>query len=164
MKLILSFLFVLMLGPGLFFMDGAILKDIKLKSETLSPANVPTSDRKCRSKLYLFQSCSFDYTDNQKDLDQSYFFMSFGPPETLVLLRGTKSGVLTSDVGQDYLWNRILTILLFPGLALWALVKYLGKTRQHAAPPLQQTRHVPPHVPTHSGGHPANRATFGKRR
>lgn len=164
MKLILSFLFFMMLGPGLFFLDGSIVKDLSLKSETLSPANIATRDRKCRSKVFVFQSCSYEYTHNGQELDQSYFFVSFGPPETLTLLRSNKSGALTSDVGQDYLWNRILLVLFFPGLALWGLVKYLSNARQHSPRPARQSAPVPQRFVAPSSGHSAARTTFGKRR
>lgn len=164
MKIFLSFLFVLMLGPGLFLMDGAILKDLRLKSETLSPANIPTTDRKCRSKLYLFQGCSYDYVINREDHDQSYFFVSLGPPETLVLLRGDKSGELTSDVGQDYLWNRILTVLFFPALAIWCLFKILLNARQQSPSRSQQRPIVLQQAAPSAANRATGRTTFGKRR
>lgn len=182
MKYILALVFVFALGPGLFLTDGAIVKDLKLRSETLSFANIPTSDRRCRTRVIVFQSCSYKYVHNQEEHSQSYFFFSLGAPETLVVLKGNASGELTSNVGQDYLWNRILTIFLCMGIVVWAIAKGMLQRRaqaaprklrqpvtpQHAVPSAMPRQASPPamprRAPTPHPGRVDRGATFGKRR
>ncbi|MCK7611583.1 hypothetical protein [Roseibium sediminicola] len=166
LKLIFSFLFLLVIGPALFFLDGAIIKDLRLKFDTLAPAYIATTDRECRSKLFLFHHCSYDYVYENEDLDQSYFFVSFGAPKTLTLLKSNGTGELTSDVGQDYLWNRILMILFMPALLVWILVKYMSTRRAQTVPERPAPRQQPQTQPRQSAhaGLGQGRKEFGRRR
>lgn len=166
LKLMFSFLVLLVIGPALFFLDGAIVKDLRLKFDTLAPAYIGTTDRECRSKLFLFHHCSYDYVYENEDRDQTYFFVSFGAPKTLTLLKSNSTGELTSDVGQDYLWNRILMILFMPALLVWILVKYLGARRALTAPEQSAPRQQPQPQPRQSAptGLGQARKEFGRRR
>ncbi|WP_299470690.1 hypothetical protein [uncultured Roseibium sp.] len=182
MKLLLGLIFIFAVGPGLFLMDGSIIKDFKLRSETLSYANIPTSERRCRTRVLVFQSCNYKYVHEQQEHKQSYIFFALGAPETVVLLRGNASGELTSSVGQDYFWNRILTIFLCMGIVVWAIAQGMLQRRAQAAPrKLRQPvkpRHavpstmprqaappaMPRRAPTPHPGRVDRGATFGKRR
>jgi hypothetical protein len=169
------FLIVVLIAcaPLFYVMDGAIIKDLRLKSETLAPAYIMTTDRRCKSKAFLFHSCSYKYQTDHEGKKQSYFFLSFGAPETLMLIRGNSSGGITSDVGQDYLVNRIVTLLIFPLLALFVLLKgnrvENGRTQPDGAPrrnlapearPVAQPTARPTAPPSARSGKPV----FGKRR
>jgi len=164
MRLIFSFIFLLAIGPALFFLDGAIIKDIRLRFDSLAPAYVSTTDRECRSRLFLFHHCSYDYVYNHDDQSQAYFFASFGAPETLSLLRSNITGELTSDVGQDYLWNRVLTVLFFPTLVLWMIAKYFKANRPATTVQVPEPRQAPPPRPSSPPGSGQRRQAFGKRR
>ncbi|WP_269582268.1 hypothetical protein [Roseibium sp. Sym1] len=164
MRLIFSFIVLLAIGPAFFFLDGAILKDFRLRFDSLAPAYVATTDRECRSRLFLFHHCSYDYVYNHDDQSQTYFFVSLGAPDTLSLLRSNTTGELTSDVGQDYLWNRILTVLLFPALLLWFLAKYFSARRPATAVEGPAPRQAPQPRPSSPPGAGQRRQAFGKRR
>ncbi|WP_298816358.1 hypothetical protein [uncultured Roseibium sp.] len=166
MRVFLSFLALMLAGPFFFFTDGSIVKDLKLKTETLSPAYIPTENRRCRSSMFIFHHCSYNYVFQQEELDQQYFFLSFGAPETVTLMRGDSTGGITSDVGQDYLFNRIATAVALPLFALIVLIRSLVGTKSRSrttVPPLRspdyQVRSAAP-PPTHA----ARRTQFGKRR
>ena len=120
MKKFLFIAILLFLGPFMFINDGKIISDIKMSGEPLEFAGIATTDRKCTSSAIFFQQCSFKYEANGEAKSQSYHFLSFGAPKTIRLLRGRTSGIITSTVGQGYLWNRIFTIvfIVFIGLAV----------------------------------------------
>ncbi|WP_346911942.1 hypothetical protein [uncultured Roseibium sp.] len=170
-KLILSIILIA-LGPALFFLDGTIIQDFNLRSEQLRPALVPTTDRKCRSKVYLFHQCSFKYEVNGQKIRQDYDFFALGAPKTIMLLKSSESGAITSDVGMAYLWNRVLTISALSLLGL--LVLYSAARRMSGLnPPSVTARNIgidlpeaaPPRNHTVSGssvGTPRRKA-FGRR-
>lgn len=166
MRALVFFLALVLAGPFFFFTDGSIVKDLKLKAETLSPAYIPTENRRCRSNLFIFHHCSYDYVFQQKELDQDYFFLSFGAPETVELMRGNSTGGITSDVGQNYLFNRIATAVALPIFALIILIRSLSGTKSRSrasAPSVPGTEHQvrsAASLPTHA----ARRTQFGKRR
>ncbi len=165
MRALLFLVIMVLAGPFFFFIDGAIIKDFRLKSDTLAPAFIQTTDRTCKSRLFVFHDCSYRYKFDHKDQKQDYFFFSFSPPETVMLLRGNNTGEITSDVGQDYLFNRIATIFAFPLLAIFAVVKALGRRNARTqtnipTPPTEEPMHRAAAAP----GNPAKRTEFGKRR
>ncbi|WP_346896313.1 hypothetical protein [uncultured Roseibium sp.] len=141
MKKLLFSIILIALGPGLFFFDGAIVQDFNLRSEQLRPALIPTTDRKCRSKVYLFHQCSFKYEINGQKIRQDYDFFALGAPKTLMLLKSSGSGVITSDVGMDYLWNRVLTI---SALSLLGLIVLYSAARRMTGlnPPSVTARNI----------------------
>lgn len=137
MKKLLITAVLLALGPFMYFNDGKIISDFNMSSEPHDFAGISTTDRKCTSSAFLFQQCSFKYEVNGEAKSQSYHFLSFGAPDTIHLMRGRKSGVLTSTVGQEYLWNRIFTIF-FQVLIGLAMLKSLFN--QSKAPQNNQVR------------------------
>ena len=153
------------LAPLFFYLDGSIVKDISLKSESLSPAYIATSDRRCKTSAFLFHSCSYKYQFDNQDKKQSYFFLSIGAPETLILLRSDTSGGITSDVGQNYLINRIVTLLLFPLLALFVMLKGGRSEARQASPRIETPRNpIPEPRPLAPTTHRTVKPVFGKRR
>ncbi len=165
MRAILGLILLVMIGPGLFFWDGSIIKDINLKFEQLVPAHVSTTDRECRSKVFLFHICSYKYVENNEDKSQTYIFFAFGAPKTITLIKGNTSGTLTSDVGQNYLFNRIATILFFPFLLLWGVVKFMRAASAHRTAAGRETQlQAPPARSVSSAGSRPSSGGFGKRR
>lgn len=163
-------IFVILLiafGPILVLSDGAISKDFSLRSEKLEIANVQTTKRTCRSTIRLFHQCSYDYELNGEELSQDYKMFAFGAPKTVVLLSGTQTGQITSTVGQEYFWNRVLTMafgLILSGLTLLLVIAsmFSSKNRPQQHVPAQQVYAA---RPAHRA--PAQRAvgtqSFGKR-
>ena len=111
-----------------------------MSGEHLDFAGIATTDRKCTSSAIFFQQCSFKYEVNGEAKSQSYHFLSFGAPKTIRLLRGRTSENITSTVGQDYIWNRIFTIVFIVFVGLVVLRKLFI---QFQAPQNNRTRSQP---------------------
>lgn len=126
MRLILGIILFCWFGPYLLLNDGAIRKDFSLRSESLTLALIPTTDRKCSSTMMLFHQCSYKYEHNGETQTQNYNMFAFGAPKKLLLMKGVDSGLLTSTTGQEYLWNRLLTVTFAMFVSLMA---FLGGLR-----------------------------------
>lgn len=127
MRAVLFYVVLMLMGPYAVYSDGAIRQDFSLKAETLVPAFMETSDRKCTSTLGVFHQCSFNFLLNDAEQSQNYNMFAFGSPDTIVLLRGIETGRLTSTTGQEYLWNRVITmavLLCMSFLTLIGILKY----------------------------------------
>ena len=120
MRLILGIILFCWFGPYLLLNDGAIRKDFSLRSESLTLALIPTTDRKCSSTMMLFHQCSYKYEHNGETQTQNYNMFAFGAPKKLLLMKGVDSGLLTSTTGQEYLWNRLLTVIFAMFVSLMA--------------------------------------------
>lgn len=168
------FLLVILLAsaPVFFFMDGSIPKDVSLSSEQLAPAFIATTDRRCRTSVFVFHQCSYKYELNGEQLRQSYHFLASSAPETLILLRGNSTGRITSDVGQNYLTNRILTLFALPLFCVFAILK--GRTGRNSRraerivlnpglPTQTVAQHNQVDTPTRRAS-PSGKPVFGKRR
>lgn len=123
---VLFYLLFLVFGPLLFWLEGDQLKtDYSLRSETIVNANIPTTFRYCRSKVFIWHSCSFDYIVAGENQEFNYQFFALGAPDTVFIQKGVESGRLTTTVGQDYFWHRAVTILIgfaVSGFTLLAMV------------------------------------------
>ena len=132
-KIIITFLF-LAIGPYLAWSNAdEIARDFSMRGETLLYANIPTTDRECRSTLFLFHQCGFKYEDQGVSKRSDMQFFAFGAPDLVFLQRGAQSGGLTSTVAQEYFWNRIFTIVFTMFLSLMTLRAIIsGATRSDA--------------------------------
>ena len=119
-KIILS-LIALAVAPLMVWLDGAMLTDFKLRSETLVPVSIETFERKCRSKVFVLQICSYEYETQGRMKVQRYMMLALDAPEQLLMLRGMSSGQLTSNVGMEYFWNRVFSILFLFAFGLYSL-------------------------------------------
>jgi len=128
MRAILGVLLLCWFGPYLLLNDGAIRKDFSIRAETTSLALIPITDRKCTSTWGIFHQCSYKYELNGAPQEQNYNMFAFGSPKTIVLLQAQESGRLTSTTGQEYLWNRLFTVIFGMLLSLFTLVAALRKT------------------------------------
>ena len=153
-----------LIGPWAAFSDGAILSDFSLRNEPQELALINTSDRKCSSTVKLFHQCGFKYEFNGETVKQNYAMFAFGAPKTVLLLRGTETGRITSTVGQEYFWNRVFTItfLLFISaftlLILLRMFLSMGKGLQRVP-----VSHAQPYHNTGNNGGNQNGASFGRR-
>lgn len=111
-----------------------------MRGEPLAPVALETSSRKCKSTVFLFHNCSYRYIVDDASKSQNYFFVSFGAPDHLVMLKSTRSGTITSNVGQEYLINRIVTLFLFPIIGLFAMAGKIGAPAPSRPP---QARELP---------------------
>ncbi len=122
MRLALGVLLFCWFGPYLLFNDGAIRKDFSIRAETTNVALIPTTDRKCNSFWGLFHQCSYNYELDGTAHSQNYNMFAFGSPKTIILLQAEESGRVTSSTGQEYLWNRLFTVIFGMLLSLATLV------------------------------------------
>ena len=122
MKSILIAIFLMVLGPAMFWLDSDLASDFGMRGQTLVPANIATSDRRCRSTFFILNQCSFKYEHNGEQHGKNYVIFSLGAPETVSLLQSTETGELTSTVGQEYFWNRIVALLFFNGISLFVAI------------------------------------------
>ncbi|MFC6656278.1 hypothetical protein ACFQEX_12570 [Roseibium salinum] len=157
---------MLLSAPFFYVLDGSIAKDLGLRSQTLSPALIATSDRKCKSWVFLFHHCSYDYEIGPEKHNQDYIFVALGAPDSIMLLKNAATGAITSDVGQDHLFNRIATLVIFPLIGVFLLVKMLGRRAGPVPAGLPEAR--TPETPRQTAaaappGRPGNKV-FGKRR
>lgn len=137
-KLLMYVCFILF-GPVILFYEGASIKsDFSLRSEPLVPALIQTTDRECGSTFFIFHQCSMKYEVNGVEQKTNYKMFAFGAPKTVILLKGAESGTVTSTVGQDYLWNRVFTVifglLMSSFVAIAALSSLTGSGRNRPAP------------------------------
>ena len=174
MKAILIAIFLMGLGPMMFWLDGDLGSDYGLRSHTLVPANIATSDRRCRSTFFLLNQCSFKYQLDGERHSKNYVIFSFGAPDTVRLLKSAETGELTSTVGQEYFWNRIIAVLFFNGISLFVAIAVFASIvggRRSAQPTAMPQRAAAPAAPAGiPSGHgaqafAANRpqASFGQR-
>jgi len=150
MRLVLVLLIFILMGPYFLMSDKSLRSDFAMRSEITTLALIQTTDRECTSSLGVFHQCSFKYEQNGVEQKQKYNMFAFGAPEQLFMLQGRNSGQLTTSTGQEYLWNRIFTVIfgmLVSLLTLLGLVKKLtGSSSPRPAAPQQQTYQPP--VPT----------------
>ncbi|MEM8687068.1 MAG: hypothetical protein AAGF81_07050 [Pseudomonadota bacterium] len=169
MKAALFAICAMAIGPLLIWLEDDLASDFRLQSHKLVIAGIPTTDRKCKSTVFIFNQCGFKYELNGKSHSKDYTFFSFGAPETVHLLRSTETGELTSTVGQAYFSNRIVTLAVVNLMSLIAACLLFSAVFNKRRPSLAR---VEPdlNVPTVAHGQDAmapapeeQAATFGER-
>ncbi|MCP5080277.1 MAG: hypothetical protein GY948_01115 [Alphaproteobacteria bacterium] len=173
MKAFLIAVFLMGLGPLMFWLDGDLASDYGMRGQTLVPANIATSDRRCKSTFFILNQCSFKYQLDGEKHSKNYVIFSLGAPDTVRLLKSTETGELTSTVGQEYFWNRIIAILFFNGISLFVAIAVFasmfgGRTSAQTSP--QPQRAAPAAPAGMPAGHGAQafaangpQASFGRR-
>lgn len=154
-ELIVIFLLIA-IGPLLFISDGAIKQDYDLRRHSLEPVKISTSLNTCRTKAQILQRCRYAYIDeNNKHIVYRYILLSFEKPQKVEYLQSAQTGQITTNVGQDYFWNRILVIVLFSIMGLMALfpqvANYFSFEIKRPAPIPPQPRRPNPPIRNSSG-------------
>ena len=168
---------ILALGPLMIYFDGAQLKtDYLVRSDDIIETYIPTTDRECRSTFMIFHQCGFTYYWEGEEKSMDYMFFAFGAPDTVRLQIGSQSGELTSTVGQEYFWNRAITMLfglLLSGFMLLSMFSAIGNLRSRPEEDLPDYARNHPGYPQHepdsynpvqSGFGRRGTDGFGKRR
>ena len=174
MQKIIFYLSLLLIGPITLISDGAILKDLSLRSETLAPAFVNVQNPECSSILFLVHLCSYEYDLDGVTQEQDYNLIAFGAPQQVQLLRSFESGRMTSTTGQEYIWNRIFTLVIamlisgFTALTMVAAFLSMGKDEEPsfaASRPNVSTNSAPQsaHVPRNTQPNFGRRTSFGTK-
>ncbi|AVX03153.1 hypothetical protein MXMO3_00609 [Maritalea myrionectae] len=123
MRSIFILIALLAFGPLSIWLDSDLVSDFRLRSEKLVYADVPTSQRKCTGTPVLLYSCGFKFEIAGETYRKRYVLVALGAPKTVHLLKGEQSGVITSTVGQDYIWNRIIAVLLACAVSLTTAIR-----------------------------------------
>lgn len=132
MKQILSGLVLLVIGAGLVWLFGpSLMTDTQLRGARLVPANLTLKEAKCRSKVFIVSFCEVSLTRGGTDLpDMNYLIVSNLGGETIQILEDPQSKQITSSIGLDYYWNRVVsfavTMLIFFGGGLFGLFSGIG--------------------------------------
>ena len=117
MKIFFAALFMALCGGILGYLIGPpILADLRANRATLEPARTLTiKEARCRSKLFVLSFCDVKYDGASKG-ELNYFILSNmgGEPIQLLSPKG-KPGPVTSNIGVDYLTNRIVSFVILEG-------------------------------------------------
>jgi hypothetical protein len=121
----------------------AIRNDFAVRDQARPAPAARISEGRCRSRLFLFQSCDLTIAWRDKDgahtRKLSYMFVEphMGSWSAVVMADPARPGLVTTDIGLERLWNRVGTVagglvfaLLLIGGLLLAAWKGQGKGRQ----------------------------------
>lgn len=112
----------------------AIRDDFSVRDRARQAPAARVSEGRCRSRLFLFQSCDLTIAWRDKDgtrtRKMSYMFVEphMGSWTAVPMMDPARPGLVTTDLGLDRLWNRVgtaagglvLALLLIGGLFLAA--------------------------------------------
>jgi hypothetical protein len=104
----------------------AIRDDFAVRERAQPAPAARISEGRCRSRVFLFQSCELTITWRDKDgtgtRKVTYMFVEphMGSWTALPMMDPARPGLVTTDLGLDRLWNRVATAVggLVLGLAL----------------------------------------------
>lgn len=126
MKIALSTLFMLVLvGFFIWWLGPRLVNDFSARADHFAPiTDMRIAEAKCRSKLFVISFCDIK-TEGPAQGEKhqlSYLILGSLGGERVSLLRSQEHPqLLTSNIGVDYFWNRVLSFAVFVGL-LGALV------------------------------------------
>jgi hypothetical protein len=114
---ILGGLALLVAGVGVGWYEGPlVLRDFGIGSDVEAATQARLANGRCKSKLFIF-FCDLNIDRNQaggtERTELNYLFVDMPFMDHKVRLlspKGDKS-IVTTDLGQDMLWNRALTLL-----------------------------------------------------
>ena len=133
MKLVLSAIFFLLIGGFMAWHYGtSILSDWDLADRTLVPATeAQITEAECKVRLGFWSSCDVGYQRGAEKGELRFMvFADLGNKSVRLMTAPDQPGSLTTDVGIEYLTNRILTLAGFVGFcALLAIGGVIGLLR-----------------------------------
>jgi hypothetical protein len=107
----------------------AIRDDFTVRDSAQVAQGARISEGRCRSRLFLFQSCDVTIAWRDKDgahtRKLSYMFVEphMGSWTAVPMTDPARPGLVTTDLGLDRLWNRVGTVI---GGVLFALAVMVG--------------------------------------
>ncbi|WP_198368615.1 hypothetical protein [Roseomonas rosulenta] len=104
----------------------AIRDDFAVRDRAVSAPAARIAEGRCRSRLFLFQSCNLTIAWTDKDgahtrkLDYTFVEPHMGSWSAVPMMDPARPGLVTTDLGLDRMWNRVATAAgsLFVGLLL----------------------------------------------
>ncbi len=114
-----------------------VLSDLTLDASTLQPAEaVEVKAAKCTVHAFVVSTCEISVHDKAADQTVDFHYALLGNlgGEGFTVLRSTDDAeLLTTSVGLDYVWNRLVTALLILLIGL-AIVSAGLQSRGEMAP------------------------------
>ncbi len=113
----------LLISPSLW-------SDYKAKNEDRLPVpGYNQTEALCKVRFLFTSYCKFVYTNNQitraedREIKKEYFFLGYYSSKNVNLIRSARSGVITTNIAVNNVWNRIT---VFIGLQLFLLLGLYG--------------------------------------
>jgi len=140
LRLFLSVIVIMAIMGFMAYATGpAILRDWQLRG--VQTAEVPSRLDGGSCKVYLFavNFCDLKLTTEHGTLDETLLFFDIGHTQGYdVVARAAQNDLtqITTNIGLDMFWNRVVTLAVFLGLFLFGIVGSVGrlfaKAPQHA--------------------------------
>ena len=122
---VLGGLVLIALGVGLTWYEGPLLlRDFSISSNVEAATQARLVKGRCKSRLIIF-FCDLTIDQNlggatnQTELSYLFVDMPFADHNVRLLSRKGDRSTITTDVGQEMLWNRALTLA---GMLIFCLV------------------------------------------
>jgi hypothetical protein len=113
---VLSGLVLVVLGIGLAWYEGPLLlRDFGISSNVEAAAQARLAKGRCKSRLIIY-FCDLTIDQNlagathQTELSYLFVDMPFSDHNVRLLSPKKDRSIITTDVGQEMLWNRALTL------------------------------------------------------
>jgi hypothetical protein len=106
------------LGVGFAWHQGrTAVADFRHRNHAFATASDYDLQGSCRTRLFVIAICDVALVPlrggNRREL--SYLIFGRDSNQAVVVLRSTSNGYLTTSLGQDYLGNRMLSLLALTG-------------------------------------------------
>lgn len=115
--------FALLLGFFAWLLAPGILADYALDRNALEPAaGVRIKEARCKSKMFVISLCEVkvEPAETAGAIPAEFDYLIFGNlgDERVQILRSKLDGRLTTNVGLDYLVNRVVSFVVTEGFML----------------------------------------------
>ena len=138
MKNFLAAVFCLLAGAGLAYLKvPSIWNDFSVDSGTLEPApEYSLAEARCKTRALVVNMCDLDFTHTEtgEKLNMSYMLLGRMGGESVFAMQTPDKSYITSNIGIDYLLNRIAVIVIFSGLMFGLGLLLLLKMMRGARP------------------------------
>jgi hypothetical protein len=142
-------LFGLVLSGGILFwastLAPGVMDDFAMRNRAQPVSSARLVDGRCRSKAGILHDCSATIVARGKDgevrrhIEQLFIDFHVGDWTVQVMGDPDRPQVLTTDIGLDRIWHRIVTLLLFVAFALaipfgfWRILRTQNAERRRVA-------------------------------
>jgi hypothetical protein len=130
---IFALLFGLLAG-ALWWLGPDLARDWRIV-DPVDAGGVRIEEARCRSRLVLITVCDVRFVDDRSAEAARrtlwYFFIDRADPEKIVLLRSkTDPAAITTNLGLDEFYNRLLVLVLIVGLLVCCIILTIQLLRQ----------------------------------
>lgn len=131
-------LFVLLFGllaGALWWLGPDLARDWRIGGEVVRAEGVRTDQARCRSRLLLITVCDVAFVDERAagSARQTlwYFFIdTVGREPIALLVPKADPGAITTNLGLDKFYHRLVALALVVGLLVFCIVLSIGVVRQ----------------------------------